>query len=555
MRFRSQNSDLLLPEFMEGQIRESIDFLMGRRGLPMHRVTAFVSHKCNMFCDYCTGPHLTWREGDSARKKTMMRKDLTVEQYTSYLADLVAHCDFIEHVHFTGGEATIKNYLPTLIQATTEQGVLSSITSNGIAAPSFYRSMIEKGLSEVRISLDSYKAEDFESAVHVKGAFQRVLDTIQEITRLRDENGQDVFLVLNACIGEANLERIRKTLRFLLSLNPNDLKFLLIVQDKQFVMSQENKELLKELHGYLTDYPSERYYLLRRKIDNLFNPDAAGLEDQEAQEVMKHCFIPMTERTIDGQHYYPCSIYTRWYGEPIGELDEPFEVQQEKSMKFVWEHDCRKDPICLKYCVNCCKLYNINMNLALEAEKKIIETGEIIEDTEEFSPELCESTLLLQQKYVKGVEDTENFDPTRLFLIIKPHGQPHRTEILDLLKEKGIEIESIQNIEDWASFSTHFYCKEASTASIKRALSMGQAFSRLEKGKGEIVWFRKDPSPDVLLGIKYKIRSMFPSLRYTLRKGSQTHPIHVNAVHTPDEVDLARENTILFHVVDSGEFC
>jgi molybdenum cofactor biosynthesis enzyme MoaA len=546
MRYRSQNSDLLLPEYMEAQIKEAVDYALGRRGLPIHRVTAFVTHKCNMFCHYCAGPHLTALEGDSERKKLMLIEDLTVDQYSQYINEIVENTDFIEHVHFTGGEATVKDYLPELVAATSDHGVPSSVTSNGLAGPDFYRSLIDNGLTEIRVSFDSSDAETFDKSVKVTGAFDRVIESIGEITRLRDEDGRDIFLVINACVGEANLTMIKNTMSFMMSLNPNDLKFLLIVQDKEFVIKNKSSVVINELHNKLNNYPRDRYYLLRRKIDSLFVPEASGVEDAEAQKLMTKCYIPMTERTIDGQHYYPCSIYTRHYGEPIGSMDEPFKLQQEKTMRFVDEHNCRQDPICQKYCVNCCKLYNVIMNVAVEADKKVIDTGEILQSSPVLESELAAAKERAKELFATVPERWQQ-ELYKLFLIIKPYGLDHQQELLSMIAKEGIEIEHSLCIDSWHELACFLYSKDERQSTLLSGLERTQAFSKLEGNEALLLLFKAQPSPDILLKLKYKMRVQVPSKRYQLQAGSSSRPIHVTVAHSPDEVNLKRENTLLYN--------
>jgi molybdenum cofactor biosynthesis enzyme MoaA len=546
MKHRSQNSDLLLPEFMERQIKESVQYYAGRRGLPLHRLTVFVSHRCNMFCHYCQGPHLTVLEGDTDAKKTMLREDVQADKFGAYLDEILQASDFIRHVHFTGGEATVNKQLPALIAATKARGLLSSITSNGLAGPDFYERLVESGLSEVRISFDSADPATFEKSVGVVGAFDKVVESIHKITGLRDEGKHDVFLVINACVGESSLKHMEETMSFMLTLEPNDLKFLLIVQDKSVVTQHESNGLTTELHRLLDPYPKERYYLLRRKIDSLFDANSSGLEEAQAQTHVKRCFIPMTERTLDGQNYYPCSIYLRHYGEPIGSLNESFERQQEKTLSFVESHNCREDPICLKYCVNCCKIYNIIMNIAVEADQKVIDTGLQL-TVPEIDEVLAETLSKRAQRFFTAPPHSWESQLQRLFLIIKPYGMEHKQEWLGLLAEEGLDVEYSLPIEPWAEFATLLYSTDCSVESMRQGLKKSAVFSELEQGSGELLLFRVDPSPDVLLKLKYKMRVQVPSKRYSLVENGQMRSIHMTVCHSPDEVNIRRENTLIYH--------
>ncbi|MDF1664182.1 MAG: radical SAM protein [Planctomycetota bacterium] len=548
MRHRSRNSDLLIPQFMEKQIRHSLNYYRGRRSLLLHRITAFVTHKCNMFCHYCNGPHITLKDGDSARKRSMLNEDLSVASYQSFLKDAIQHTDSIQHVHFTGGEASVKKYLPELVKINQQNGILSSITSNGLAGKDYYRSLIDNGLTEIRISFDSSDAPRFERSVGVPGSFQTVTETIRDLNKQRDEEKKDIFIVINSCVGEANLDRIQNTMDYMLSLNPNDLKFLLIVQDKDFVIQNRNAETIEALQDKVKDYPKSRYYLLRRKINSLFVQGSSGVEDSESQKEMARCYIPMTERTIDGQHYYPCSIYTRYYGEPIGSIDEPFEVQQEKTMAFVENHECRDDPICQKYCVNCCKIYNVIMNIAVEADKKIVKTSQVLEPVP-ISAEIRAWAEARSRQLFKATPEAWAEERERLFLILKPYGLEHRASLLALIAEEGLEMDHSLPIDDWHGLAPFLYSRNFTSVDVIESLERSLVFRDLEGSKAEYLCFKADPSPDILLKLKYKMRRLVPSKQYQFNKGEDRFPIHMTVVHSSDELRLGREHDLLYHAL------
>ena len=77
---------------------------------------------------------------------------------------------------------------------TTRKNFLSSVTTNGTANPIIYQQLVECGLTEVRISFDSYDAQKFDGSVGVRGAFKKTLRGIQEIVRLRDKEGKKPHL-------------------------------------------------------------------------------------------------------------------------------------------------------------------------------------------------------------------------------------------------------------------------------------------------------------------------------------------------------------------------
>ncbi len=535
-RSRSKNPDLLLPEVMDERIGRITDFWDRRIGSlrELDRMTVFVTHRCNLLCQYCNGPHATLRKGDTARKREMLKSDLSVESFGRLLDEAQKYAR-IKHIHFTGGEPTLNRSLPVFVEMATARGILSSITTNGTARPELYRDLIKKGLTEIRISFDSDSDREFDAIVGVSGSFEKVVNSIRAIMKLRDEEKKDVFLVLNACIGQVNLARIEQILGFLISLNPNDIKLLAIAQDKEFILNNESELLIDGLKEALKKYPEDQFVLLRTKIDNLFNPNAVGLKDQEVQTVMRHCFIPMTERTIDGSHYYPCSIYLRYYGEPIGPLTQSFEEQQTRIMDFVRRHDCCQDAICSNHCTNCCQVFNLqtNRNLFADSDRVIkIKDGITRQETDALLAKVC---LLL-----------ESGQPSdRPFLIIKPHGQQWRKEILEYLAKIGLGIESMARIENWANCAKFIYTWPLAEERARFTLEMEKAFQIIERGPADILYFGNGPSLDSLIKIKLELRKLFPTEKFQLDISGKIRRISLTVIHTPDLSDVRRENTIL----------
>ncbi len=532
----SKNPDLLLPEVMNERVERAAGFWGHRTGSldELDRVTIFVTHRCNLSCQYCNGPHVTLKEGDTARKRQMLKRDVSVKDFDRFLRSAMGQTK-IKHVHFTGGEPTLNKDLPRFVEMVTEQGILSSITTNGTAPPELYRELIEKGLTEIRISFDSDSGRKFDAIVGAQGAFEKVMKAIREITRLRDEKKKGIFLVLNACVGEMNLAEIERTLSFLISLSPNDIKLLVVAQDKEFVVNHKNEELIGKLREALAVYPENQFTLLRTKINNLFNPNAVGLKDREIKAVMRHCFIPMTERTIDGGHYYPCSIYLRYYGNPMGPITDSFEEQQEKIMNFVRQHNCCDDQICSNYCTNCCRIFNLRTSQNL-----FIGTDRIIRIKNEVAEEEIRALLMGARALAQDGQPS-----ARPFLVIKPHGQQWRNEILNFLVKNGLEIESATRIENWPNCAKYLYLWPFTEEEARFTLEMDRAFQIAEQGPADLLRFKNDPPPDSLIKAKLEIRRLFPTTRLQLDITGRTRWIRLTAVHTPNPEDVERENAIL----------
>ena len=529
---RSPNPDLLFHDEMKQRTDIITNWWLCHRGEVPHdfdRFTVFVTHRCNLFCKYCTGPHMKGTQIPLLRRKEMLHSDLTVESYSKLLEDATAGGAVIRHTHFTGGEPTLNKGLFRMVEKTTEKNFLSSITTNGTADPTIYQRLVECGLTEVRISLDSYDAQKFDTSVGIKGAFEKTLRGIREIVRLRDDEGKKVFLVLNACIGHTNLVETEKILRFLLDLNPDDVKFLVIVQDREYVNVHRDDALKARLEALLVNYPVDHFPLLRIKIGQMFVRDTVGLKDNETQCLMKHCFIPLIERTLDGKYYYPCSIYTR-YGNPIGCIEESMAEQQRKTEEFVDGHDCRNDPICLTNCVNCCKRFNNGVNRDLQKLTGILEAKHV------SSPEVEKVTTIMAT-----INWSDQF-PKR-FLIVKPHGMAHKDRVLAILNEMNIPVVSTKIIEEWGEVFTTLFYGLTRPEKVESTLTHSRAVSQVERGSAEVWYLSDDLSFDRLGEAKRKIRDKIPGGVFIVKTVGTQHQeriFHLNAVHTPSSDEEAK---------------
>ena len=535
--YRSNNPDLLFFDIMRQRTEITTRWWSENRGeVPQFfdRFTVFVTHRCNLFCAYCTGPHKKETLIPQVRRNEMLRSDLSFKSFSRLLADVANGNAKIRHVHFTGGEPTLNKALPKMVELTTANKFLSSITTNGTADPALYRELVECGLTEIRVSLDSCDAQKFDALVKVKGAFAKTLCGIKEIVRLRDQEKKNVFLVINSCVGQVNLDDAERTLRFLLDLNPDDVKFLVIVQDREYVSDHKDDALKLKLLAMLNDYPKDRFPLLRTKISQMFDKDAIGLKDEQTQCVMEHCFLPLMERTLDARYYYPCSIYAR-YGNPIGRIAESLIEQQKKTEEFVANHDCRKDSICLANCVNCCKRFNINVNSDLKNFVGLIEADDVLNS---------------EVEKIKTMADAINkgsLEPKK-FLIVKPSGMAHKDRILDILHDLQIPVLSVEKINKWdLAFASLFYGL-ANAENAKSSLTHSKGASTIEKGAAEVWHLPDDLTYEKLGEAKKRIREKILGRVYIVKPKNtlnQERLFRLNAVHTPDSDEEAKQQLLV----------
>jgi molybdenum cofactor biosynthesis enzyme MoaA len=360
---RSRVPDLLFEDVCDARVEDIRDLLEHPHEVAettaLHRVTVFVTYKCNLECTYCK---TIVRTAEDLRARPQRAKSYDREQFERLLA---AHgATPIEHLHFTGGEATLLRDLPDMVRAAKAHGVgCVSITTNGTLPPQTYTRLVHAGIDEIRISLDDAHLAEFEGDTLRPGTRGRAIETVRELGALR-RAGHPFFLILNTVVELRNRAALPELVSFLLSLHPDDLKLITSVDEKGELGAFAGAgDVIARLERILDGYPAERFPLLRRKIHTVFATEAIGLDSVRPRaDGTWRCYIPLTERTVDGAYYYPCSVYLREGGQPLGSFDDPHEVQRAKTAEFVARGDCLSDPICSRYCLHCTREFNAKAN-------------------------------------------------------------------------------------------------------------------------------------------------------------------------------------------------
>lgn len=521
-------------------------FRTGYGSIPeaLHRMILFVTYRCNLRCVYCK---TISRQCTYARREKQREYDLpTFEKLLESFAQL-----WIRHIHFTGGEATRVRDFPAMVRAASRKGITCSLTTNGTAPPGVYRDLVKNGLREVRISIDTPVPEDFDKRVGVPGTYRRVMKSMEELVRLRDEDGREIFIIINVSIGYDNRDQLSEIIKQFAALGPNDIKLITLVQAAGDLGDfEERQKRVQEVRGFLDDFDQNRFPLLRYKLRTLFDVEAIGLKDKESRHLMKHCFIPLTERTMDMTHYYPCSIYLREGGEPLGNIwDDSLRTQQKKIFNFIRSSSCLDDPICREYCINCCKKFNLYGNSVINHTLRDPATG-------------VDRALNLEARCTEKVHYEDVLDrmqaieaerrhfprdvPYRPFLVIKPSGMPVRARILELIRTCGIAVAKKVSITDWNETALRLYSFPLTEKKIFRGLILSRVLPGIETTSGaELLWLGEHYSIEDLEAVKTYIRSHFPPIRCLVHCGDDLILTTLGYLHSPTEKSYFIEHAVL----------
>lgn len=553
---RSPVPDLIYPEYRLDRIEEALAHLRYRRdSLPerWRRLTLFCTYRCNLRCVYCKTTRVNQQQAYPAKDR-----EFDTARFARLLAALSDRP--LQHVHFTGGEATIVPDLPHMVAMANRLGVLCSTTSNGMAKAEVYELLVDAGLSEIRISLDCHDPNEFNRIVRRPGAYRQVIDNVKRLARLRDQNRGRPFLILNMCVGRGTRRRLAEFVRTSLDLGPDDIKLIPVVQARNGLGDfPEKDEVAGAIEDLLAPFPFDAFPLLRYKLQGVFAPESLGLKDLASRQLMKHCFIPLTERTLDTTYYYPCSVYLREGGKPLGRIDEDdLETQQRKIAAFVAGQDCIDDLICREYCISCCKRFNLAANAAVRGavwdadgrEQPLVGEVTVAADVSTARVSKLKEEIEHCRRLAAGVRDQAPF------LVIKPSGLSFRGAILEELEREGLAVVEERRIIEWNRCASAIYCDPHTDTNLRRSLILAEALPGIEGGtEASMLILHRDSSMEALQRVKRNLRTRLIPQHILIRHEDELIVSVLNQVHVPDPERLEIEYALLTAAMGGALCC
>lgn len=287
------------------------------------RCELILTDACNFKCPYCRG----------------LRKDLkgTIPlEKAKYIVDLWTK-DNLENIRFSGGEPTVYKHLLELVKYTKSKGVKRvAISTNGSANIELYKELIDTGVNDFSISLDACcSAFGDMMAGGIEGAWEKVITNINEIAKL-------TYVTLGVVVTEDTVSDLKNTIEFASNLG---------VADIRIISSAQYNQLL-EVAKTVSEDVYRKYPILKYRIENLNNNrNVRGLTETDSHK----CGLVLDDMAIAGEYHFPCIIYMREGGNPIGKVGE--NMRQER-LKWMLKNDTHKNPICKNNCLDVCIDYN-----------------------------------------------------------------------------------------------------------------------------------------------------------------------------------------------------
>jgi len=292
---------------------------------PMWRCEIILTEYCNFKCPYCRGL-------DKEIYGDRVIKQLSLEEVKNII-DIWCRHKPLKNIRFSGGEPTLHPDIKEIVKYARNKGINRiAISSNGSNKLSLYKELIELGVNDYSISLDACCSIDGDKmAGGIKGSFDIVVSNIRELSKL-------VYLTVGMVFTPDNIKKCVETIRFAHSLGVSDIR---IVSSAQWNYPLTGlKEIEKEI--------LEVHPILKYRVNNFIDGrNIRGIKKTDSHK----CNLMIDDSVIAGDYHFPCVIYMRERGKPIGRVNPNM---REERIQFIKEHNPYLDPICRKNCLDVC---------------------------------------------------------------------------------------------------------------------------------------------------------------------------------------------------------
>ena len=290
---------------------------------PMMRCEMILTNKCNFRCPYCRG-----LSGDA---NTVLSRNEIMQGLGWWIED------GLKNVRFSGGEPLLHKDLVDAVRLCADNGVKRiAVSSNGSLPTKKYDILLDAGVNDFSISLDACCSADGDIMAGVAGKWTKVIENIKYLST-------KTYVSVGIVVTNNNIEHVCDTILFAHMLGVTDIR---VIPATQFT-----RQNTKSLEGISEDVLSAHPILKYRVNRALLGHSVRGISKTDAHR----CYLVLDDSVIAGSNHYPCVIYMREMGNPIGKVGSKM-----REERVVWSinHNCYNDAICRNNCLDVCIDYN-----------------------------------------------------------------------------------------------------------------------------------------------------------------------------------------------------
>lgn len=295
----------------------------------MKRCEMIITEYCNFKCPYCRG----LKAEIYGQRKI---KELSLEEIKHNI-DLWCINEPLENIRFSGGEPTLHKDIVEIISYAKSKGIKRiAISTNGSNKFELYKELAEAGCNDFSISLDACCADDGDKmAGGINGSWEKVVENIKNISQI-------TYVTVGVVLTPENIEKTIDTIRFAHQLGVADIRIISAAQwNEPIPRLNEVEDEIKDAHPILK-------YRIKHFAEGR---NVRGITPNDSSK----CALVLDDSVIAGDFHYPCIIYMREKGHPVGKISENMRKERAEWFK---NHNCYEDEICRKNCLDVCVDYN-----------------------------------------------------------------------------------------------------------------------------------------------------------------------------------------------------
>jgi MoaA/NifB/PqqE/SkfB family radical SAM enzyme len=290
---------------------------------PMMRCEMILTNKCNFHCPYCRG-----LSGDA---NAILSRNEIMQGLWWWIVD------GLKNVRFSGGEPLLHKDLVDAVKFCADNGVERiAVSSNGSLPTKKYDVLLDAGVNDFSISLDACCSADGDIMAGIAGKWEKVIENIKYLST-------KTYISVGIVVTNENIKHVCDTILFAHNLGVADIR---VIPAAQFTR-QNTKSLENISDDVLNAHPILKYRVNRA----LLGHSVRGISKTDAHK----CYLVLDDSVIAGKNHYPCVIYMREMGAPIGEVGINMRYDRVDWSK---NHNSYEDAICRNNCLDVCIDYN-----------------------------------------------------------------------------------------------------------------------------------------------------------------------------------------------------
>ena len=293
---------------------------------PIWRCEMILTGKCNFKCPYCRGTSVI-NGGKCDDDMDVKIAEKTLEIWIG---------EGLKNIRFSGGEPTLYPHLKHLVDICRNGGVEKiAVSTNGSMPFGLYLSLIDAGVNDFSISLDSCCASFGNKMSGTSGKWKRVVANIALISKI-------TYVTVGVVLTEDNVDKTHDIIVFAHHLGVADIRIVSAAQYNKIIDG-------------LVDLPQEildAHPILKYRAQHFREGrNVRGIQEYDTNK----CYLVRDDSVVSGKWHFPCVINMREGGKPIGKIGPQM---RKKRMEWFKRHNTFEDPICRQNCLDVCIDYN-----------------------------------------------------------------------------------------------------------------------------------------------------------------------------------------------------